>query len=288
MRRLLVSTSNASTYARIASRLRGAEVAWDEGRPPTEPFAEGFDAVAFPHPNGDTPAGLALAHRAGKHMLLFDPWGVQEQAVTRMFAMARAAGLRFVVANYERYLPSRRLIHQELAAGKCGRAGLVRIHCWWELGMPFRLHHELDVAIWLMGARPDVVYACGGDAGIAAYQQVHLGFAGGGMALIDYCTHLPNGSLWHRSLHVIGSAGAAYADDHDQAQLVFGGGVPRAPRRHEGLDFRGPSIVQDFVDGAPAEAGLAMSHTQWHYVRATAAAVQESLATRQAVRVEAA
>jgi len=294
MQRLLISTRAESECHEIARRLRGASAVWNGGRPPREPFAEGFDAVAFPSPNADTPAELALGVRAGKHLLLVDPWQVPEQAVTWMFTQARAAGVRFVVANYDRYWPSRRLIHQELVAGKLGRPGLVRIHRWWQLALddsslgqrlPPGLSRDLDLAIWLAGARPDVAYACGDIANVGAYLQVHLGFDGGGMALIDYCTRLPEDSRGYQSLHVIGSSGAAYCDEQQQVQLSFGGGLPRAVIGRD--SYVVPSIVQDFVDDTPAEASLAMSYAQWQHVRAAAEAARQSLATRKAVRVEA-
>jgi predicted dehydrogenase len=294
MLRLLVSTSAESSYTGIAERLRGASVDWDGGRHPLEPLADGFDAVAFLWPNPNMPTGLALGVRAKKDLLLINPWLIQEQAVTWMFAQARAAGVRFLVANYDRYWPRVRLIHQELASGKLGRPGLVRMHRWWQLDLddtvphyhlPPRLTHDLDVAIWLAAARPDVAYTCGDLAEVGAYLQVHLGFDGGAMALIDYCTRLPERSLSYGSLTVIGSAGAAYYDDREQIQLSFQGGLPQAVSGHDSWVV--PSIVQDFVDGAPAEEGLAMSHAQWQWVRATVAAVRQSLATRQAVRIEA-
>ncbi len=293
--RLLVSGSREEIYGSLAERLRGASVSWDGGRPPEEPFAEAFDAVAFVWPDRNTAAGLALGVRGGKDLLLIDPWRVKAVAVSWMFAMARAAGVRFVVANPERYRPSRRLIHQELAAGKLGRPGLVRIHRWWELrgddpirddGLPQTLLGELDVAIWLMKSRPQTVYACGDVAKLGAYLQVHLGFEGGGMALIDYCSRLPEGSVGYESLCVIGSSGAAYADDREQVQLVFRGGSPQAQATIERSHLLAP-IVQEFIDGAPAESGLAMSHTQWQHVRAAADAVRQSLVTKRAVRVEA-
>ena len=65
------------------------------------------------------------------------------------------------------------------------------------------------------------------DPRAAEYLQVHLGFEGGGMALIDVAHSLPPGD-GYRSLALIGSLGAAHADDHHNAQLLYGGGPAQA------------------------------------------------------------
>ncbi|MEM7264307.1 MAG: hypothetical protein AAF488_20155, partial [Planctomycetota bacterium] len=44
--------------------------------------------------------------------------------------------------------------------------------------------------------------------------------------LIDLTTGLPDGEGYY-SFSVIGASGAAYADDHHNTHLVFGGGAPR-------------------------------------------------------------
>ena len=53
------------------------------------------------------------------------------------------------------------------------------------------------------------------------YVQIHLGFPGGGMAIIDYSTSLPQGPGYY-FLSMIGSKGAAYADDHNNVNLRYG------------------------------------------------------------------
>jgi len=60
----------------------------------------------------------------------------------------------------------------------------------------------------------------------SSYVQIHLGFEGGGMALIDRSRSLPVGSAPYFSSTVIGRTGAAYADDHHNTHLLFGGGRP--------------------------------------------------------------
>jgi predicted dehydrogenase len=88
--------------------------------------------------------------------------------------------------------------------------------------------------------------------------QLHLGFPNGGMALIDHSWTLPPGDSYF-SLSLIGSTGAAYADDHHNRQLLFQGGPPRAILTREGNTCR-LGMLQEFVraiqeDRAPLVTG---------------------------------
>jgi hypothetical protein len=100
------------------------------------------------------------------------------------------------------------------------------------------------------------------------------------MALIDYSGRLPGGDGYD-SLSVIGSAGAAYADDHQNRQLAYQGGCPRAMLTGEG-DAHLTTLVQEFVDAlrTPLPA-------LWQPASSTVIdAISRSLASRQAVRLE--
>ena len=57
--------------------------------------------------------------------------------------------------------------------------------------------------------------------------QIHLGYASGAMAICGIATGLPLGDGYY-SLALIGSLGAAYADDHHNIHLVYRGGRPQA------------------------------------------------------------
>ena len=138
-----------------------------------------------------------------------------------------------------------------LDSGELGEPGLLRIHRWesletgnWpaldqEQGSVIvrNLSAEVDLAIWLFGGLPygGLRNRAEGVAhgGIAQpdYLQVHLGFEGDGMSVIDYSASLPPGPRYH-FLSMIGSKGAAYADDHHNVNLVYG------ERRHTGARCR--------------------------------------------------
>jgi predicted dehydrogenase len=178
-------------------------------------------------------------------------------------------------------LPSRQLIKRELDAGKLGEPGLIRIHHWEAGGedsiageLPRALLQQVNVILWLMGKPPTVVYAVEhGDKAKnkqARYIQIHLGFPEDAMALLVYSSLHPPGDPYC-SLHVIGSAGAAYADDQHNMQLLYKGGQPRGVLAQESVaEEHGPSVMTK----------------DWEQVLAVADAVQRSLQSRQAVSLE--
>ena len=97
-----------------------------------------------------------------------------------------------------------------------GALALLRAHHWYAGPMDEEARQEallavVDVALWFFPGPPETVY--GVSRGASGADQIHLGFAGNGMALLDFAWNLPAGGDYE-SLHVIGDRGAAYADDH--------------------------------------------------------------------------
>jgi predicted dehydrogenase len=225
--------------------------------------------------------------RAGVHVLLVADPCPSATAIEGLANEARRAGVSCAVVNPDRYLPSRQLIRKQLS-GPLGEAGLVRSHRW-EPGASFEvadvpepLLRDLDIALWLAG-RPNRVFAVEqkGDAG--RYVQVHLGFPSGGMALLDFDSRLPAGDSYH-ALSVIARSGAAYADDHQNAQLLYRGGNAQAIRTEERA-VRLAALAQDFANALKEGRDLAAS--AWKDVFSVADAVQRSLASGNAVAGEA-
>ena len=66
------------------------------------------------------------------------------------------------------------------------------------------------------------------------------------MAVLDFARGLPEGQ-GYESLHVIGTTGAAYADDHHNTHLVYRGGEPRARISGHG-SYHVARELQEFVD----------------------------------------
>lgn len=186
-------------------------------------------------------------------------------------------------ANPERLLPSRKLIKREIEAGKLGEPGLIRIHHWESIAqavyadeheLPAAALQQIDLTLWLMEKSPTVVYAVERETEAknnqGKYLQIHLGFPGNAMALLVYSNLLP-ASAPYRSLHVIGSAGAAYADDQQNMQLLYQRGQVRGLLAEE---------------QTPKEQGTVEVTQDWKPARAVAEAVKQSLRSRQAVSLE--
>ena len=293
MMRLAVCDADEARWQAISPRLRGAMVVPAPGcTPPSD-----CDAALFFLPKPPEPSVIDQCLAARKHVLLAADDCSSASALEAWYTAAQTAGVQFEVANPDRYAPSRQLIHREIAAGKLGEPGLVRIHRWEPrsvepgkpTALPGALLRDLDLAMWLVGRPVQLVYAvehAAGDEHPAAdrFIQVHLGFPGGAMGLIDYADRLPSGD-GYRSLSVIGSAGAAYADDQQNMQLVYRGGRPQGTRTTEDL-LPLAALVQEFVDALQAGRDLSASMATWWGVLAVAAAVQQSLAARQAVSLE--
>ncbi|TXT23694.1 MAG: hypothetical protein FD138_3189 [Planctomycetota bacterium] len=216
-----------------------------------------------------------------------------------------------VVINPDRFLPSRQLIRQQLDTGKLGDVGLIRIHRWehndsdvgWDQlasnagppicsqddvsqqngGPALRWSHptgllrDLDLVLWLIGKLPDAVHAVEQSGSTSRTIQLHLGFPGGAMALIDYTNQLPNGD-GYQSLSAIGSSGAAYADDHQNMQLVFRGGQAQAVRAEE-TGRRHSAAVQERIDSLQAGHDVAACVAEWQNVLIVAESVRQAISS---------
>jgi predicted dehydrogenase len=290
MVRLAVS-GDESAWHGVASRLLKAtiETCFDVARMPAPP--EACDAMVFVGHNHPEPELIERCLSAGKHVLLATGPYVSSDVLETLSVAARDAEVRLAIVNPDRFLPSRQVIRQQLDAGCLGAPGLVRLHRWEPaagrtLDMSPGWVRDLELAIWLAGKLPNLVYAIepvanDRDTLPGPILQIHLGFPEGAMALIDYAACLPAGE-GYQSLSVIGSAGAAYADDHQNMQLVYQGGRPRAMRADEGAVQLG-AMVQEFVDALHAGHDFAASVSAWRDVLAVVEAVERSLVSRQAI-----
>ena len=282
MIRLALVSEDTAISQLLGARLRGVKLV----------SSADCEAVAFFDPAATTVEEIQAFLSAGKHVAALGDMCRLETELEALSAAAQERGVRFFIVNADRYLPSRQLIRQQLDAGKLGAPGLLRIHAWQPSNDASATHlslaRSLDIAVWYMGKLPDLVYAIennGDAAGPGRFVQVHLGFPGGGMALVDVSNRLPPGDGYH-SLSVIGSAGAAYADDHQNMQLVYRGGQAQGMRTGEGSKHLA-ALVQDFADGLAAGRDLSPSIEAWRNVLSLASAVQRSLESRLAIRLEA-
>lgn len=205
-----------------------------------------FDAVAV---DSSADAGRAIA--AGKHVLVGAPLADSLQEAEALLEASREAGVFLAVGGLPVNVPANRVILDRLSSGKLGEPGLLRVHCWSgesSRSLASKLYGHIDLAIRFFGSSPAELYCVA--RGDQSYLQVHLGFAGGGMAVLDFSDRLPAGQGYD-SLSLIGSSGAAYSDDHHNTHLLFAGGNPAAL-----IDDCGDGLlaeVQAFVDAIAGE-----------------------------------
>lgn len=281
----------------VGSRLHGATLipyltADERPLPPDE-----FDALLLIAPDQAALSSVESLLLQKKSVHLTPSSGLSFDLLEKYSVAARESGAQFWISNPDRYLPSRQLIQQQLLAGKLGRPGLIRLHRWESAarqsetltGIPIPLLLDLDLAARLMGAPPNVLYAASPSSPVEADVtgrtiQVHLGFPGGAMALVDYSSALPSGN-GYQYLSVMGSLGAAYSDDQQNMQLIFQGQHPVAVPASEGIRAS-VNLAQDFIDGLLSGRDRSTDLQGWRQAMHMIQAVSQSLSTRQAVALE--
>ena len=233
---LIGPADDLSAPAEALRRVRGARVAVT---------AESMEAVAgenveFAAVAVDSSADAGRAIAAGKHVLVGAPLADSLQEAEALLETSREAGVFLAVGGLPVNVPANRVILDRLSSGKLGEPGLLRVHCWSgesSRSLASKLYGHIDLAIRFFGSIPAELYSVA--RGDQSYLQVHLGFTGGGMAVLDFSDRLPAGRGYD-SLSLIGSSGAAYSDDHHNTHLLFAGGNPAA-------------LIDDCGDGRLAE-----------------------------------
>ncbi len=220
---------------------------------------QSIDAVAVHSPLSRRCQMVCQAAAAGKHVLVDAPMAGSLAEAERAIDACRSSGVQLMVGSPLRFMPYQRTVRESLDAGKLGAPGLLRLHHWHPAsetlagsGTPQGLSldliiGEVDIACWLFNAAPEVIYAHAfRDDLLDCGMQLHLGFPAGGMALIDCARVLPTGSGPYYSLTLIGSTGAAYADDQHNTNLLFRDGT-QGLRVDQGHGYFGLQL-QEFVD----------------------------------------
>lgn len=154
--------------------------------------------------------------------------------------------LRIMPAHQWRFAPSVLPVQESRSNGQLGDPGLLRTHHW--LSANANLGHaafaQVDLAHWFFGSPPTRTHSLASDN----YLQLHLGFPNDGMALIDIATNRPGENDYY-SMHLIGSSGAAYTDDHRNTHLLLAeqGSEALIHKQDELLAIQ--NMLQEFVAG---------------------------------------
>lgn len=163
-----VVDTDAAAAAALA-RTHGASVADLDGALGDPAVA----AVVIATPGTTHSALIEAAAAAGKQIYCEKPLGTEIAAARRSLAAAEAAGVRLSIGFHRRFDPSFRAAHERLVAGEIGALRVLSIvsrdsrvpspeYCVAFGGMFFdSAIHDLDMARWLLGEEPAVLFAMG-------------------------------------------------------------------------------------------------------------------------------
>ena len=237
-----------------------------------ETRSDTFDGLVTFGLEGTTSSLFEVAAKAGKHVLILDDFAESAIATKRAMDAFTNSQTLWAAANLERFMPAVEAAREQLAGGSLGKAALINLHRWEGAevgpskltmtsenessdGLVFGALGEIDLANWFFDELPESVFAIRAGQGARGSAsagsssplclQLHLGYAGGRVGLIDYARGLPAKSGYH-AFSLIGSSGAVYSDDQHDAQILFqnkGIGVSIADYR---ADARA-SCVREFV-----------------------------------------
>lgn len=211
-----------------ARRVRGDVLKLDSDQLSSSDWFGKADAVAFLGGEVD----LAISKRcleAGKHVLV-SAEACRARSVLDGLAeqQQRVSPASLQVGNPIASLPSRELIWEQCQQGKLGAPGLFRVHRWGattrepespQSSLSPDLLCEIDSVLRFFRDSPQRVFAT--EYGDRRGCAVHLAWADGPAAMIDWIRQLAAAGNTYASFSVIGSSGSAYADDHPNAQILI-------------------------------------------------------------------
>ena len=252
---------------------------------------DAFDACVMLAPNAARHEHFDQLAAAKKHLLLSPHHSTPEfyEQLSAKFAETQA---HLVLAQPSRFSSYAESIAESSRGEHLGNTGLIRIHRWMRTGtagLQKQLWQacveEIDLTCWLAESSPRHVFACqakpDASSGTASF-VIHLGFESG-MAVIDCSTNL--GTPYY-SVSLIGSQGAAYADDHHNTNLVFGektlginvhdAKTQQLQQLRGQLGFLADAIASDRLHQTVSETNLA--------IRVAHAAVQSASTGEVAIR----
>ena len=286
MIRLAMIGLDQSACEQIAKRLQGVSLA---------AAAEDCDAVAV---LGAPPAPVPCIKQwlsTRKHVVFSSDFDLSSETLSELSALGKQNGVHVRMMNPAFFDPARQEVWGQIQAGKLGDVGLVRCHRWeafqWPksvaaLDLARLLAPDLCLASWLVGARqveaslPNQVFAISRLGAVVA----HLRFPNGAMAVINLASRLPGEGNYY-SLSVIGSSGAAYADDQHNVQLLYAGGNRQALRNGFGI-LPMVSMLKTFVNQIESGIYVSMQANSSRNTPTMSDAVRGSLETGCAVSLE--
>ena len=286
----------ADRYGDAARRLKGVEISAREqqGQGHLEDCLQNdnCDAVLLDGCQAAAFELIEMAAAKAKHVLVRDPISLDPSSIERLAALCDKHNRVVSFAPLSRFLPSLQEVHANVTANRLGAPGLLRIHHWRsggdspapDMDSEKHLFAEADLACWYFDRAPNRVFAARSSvpAAPANYVQMHLGFSEGGMAIIDDAPAIA-GAAGYFSLSLIGSSGAAYADDHHNTHLHFKSDGAAALLAGQG-DLALVGQLAEFVERVAEGAG-SNSCMRAAQVSRVVQAVRQSLASSDVVSI---
>lgn len=221
-------------------------------------FVGDFDACIVHGGPDDVPETLRKLVATGKPVLLDSDYIRSANELERI----QVVSAQIAVTQSGRHTAYARSILESLRAGRLGKPGLVRIHRWarakdGDLESQLRrlVIREIDFTCSLFDAAPTDVFGTRlGTSDELMGIHSHLGFDGG-MAMIE-CSLADR--MPYYSACLIGSAGAAYADDHHNTNLLYGDTTTGRPVANDGSTWLSQlDAFAELIESGAAENGVA-------------------------------
>ncbi|MET7401093.1 Gfo/Idh/MocA family oxidoreductase [Dactylosporangium sp. NPDC005572] len=226
---------------RIAALAPGCRAGTDLGDALADPAVTGVIVCGR---TGDHPARALAAIAAGKHVVIEKPPARRLADFDAVVAAARTAGVRVMVGQTTRFQPAVRTLAAAAAAGEVGTPRLLHLawyvgHVWpggwnsWQLDpaasgghLVHNGMHPLDLAIALLGDRPERVFTrgwCTHAPGMPTPDSFHVTvrFAGGAVALAELSYGLRRPGDMLRRMTLTGETGTLA--HHTAADAALGG-----------------------------------------------------------------
>ncbi|MDR5700189.1 Gfo/Idh/MocA family protein [Agromyces aerolatus] len=146
----------------------------------------------------------AIAH--GSHVFVEKPFALSSAEAARSIRAAEAAGLQLIAGHISRFAQPYAYMREALDAGRLGELWSVRLRRdftrSWLAAFGHRVHpawesciHDIDLAIFFTGERPESVYALqviDGDSGFPASMTALLRFPSGRTVTIESAWSVPD------------------------------------------------------------------------------------------------
>ncbi|MDA7559423.1 hypothetical protein N8683_00840 [bacterium] len=169
-----------------------------------------------------------------------------EKIDIHMLASLMKSDSHIMPAHALRFSSRVKPIDEALRDGKLGKPGLMRLHHWATEGASLRqaMFGPMDLARWFFQDEPSMRQCVETKHSLLC----HLQFPSDGMALMNVSNPF-EGEVAYESVQLIGSAGAAYGDDHHNTHLHFRKNSVSARIQHNNIMHGLMELVSEFVDG---------------------------------------